>query len=266
MNRKMQLLAAIILLLTVDATAQTGNKVRLSKTMYKGNDFSELIEYSYTADGTIKKIVLSQNGKLHATTDNFTFNEKGLVTSYINTFNLNISPQKTTILYDEKNRISSFKIIKTKDNKSVKTRVYSYNGDTVKVTEPQNLSQTILYIFNNDSNIIKIQGLGSPSVAFTNLFEKYDSYKNPQTLSGGFIDEKPVSKNNSLQDNYAGIYVMNKKIEYQKTFASQYKAGGAKIPTQLKNGLPLKETVTSFDKACNKVMPVSVTTYQYINL
>jgi hypothetical protein len=266
MNRKIQLLAVIIFLITTVATAQTGNKVRLSKTMYKGNDFSEVIEYSYNADGTIKKIVESQNNKLNATIDNFIFNEKGLVTGYIKTFNLNISPQKTTILYDEQNRISSFKVIKTKDNKSVKVRAYSYNGDTVKVTEPQNLSQTTLYIFNSDSNIIKIQGLGSPSVAFTNLYEKYDIYKNPQTLVGGFVDEKPITKNNSLEDNYVDIYILNRKIEYQKTFASQYRAGSAKIPTQFKNGLPLKEIVTRFDKAYNKVMPVSVTTYQYINL
>ena len=43
MNRKIQLLVVIVFLLTAGATAQTDNKVRLSKTMYKGNDFSEVI-------------------------------------------------------------------------------------------------------------------------------------------------------------------------------------------------------------------------------
>ncbi len=83
---------------------------------------------------------------------------------------------------------------------------------------------------------------------------------------GGFVYEKPISKNNSLIDNYVDVYIMNRKIDYQKILASQYKSGGAKIPTQYKNGLPIKETVTSFDKAYNKIMPVSTTTYQYINL
>ncbi|MEI9957674.1 MAG: hypothetical protein WDM90_15555 [Ferruginibacter sp.] len=167
MNKKRIFVVAIISFFILQCTAQT--KVRLAKTIYQGNDFSEIITYSYNTDGTIKKIVLSQNGKLHVTTDNFIFNEKGLLTSYIQTFNLNISPQKTTISYDGQNRISSFEIIKTKDKKLLKVRAYSYNGDTVKVTEPKYLSQTTLYIFNSDSNIIKVQGLGEPSVAFTSV-------------------------------------------------------------------------------------------------
>ncbi|MGF2413292.1 MAG: hypothetical protein ACQUYJ_13255, partial [Ferruginibacter sp.] len=261
MNKIINLIVMAVFVFALNITAQTaGKNVRLAKKIYQGNDFTEVMLYSYNANGTIKKMVQQQDGKLHASTDNFVFNDKGLLTSYVKTYNLDISPEKTIITYDEQNRVSSFEIMKTQNKKTVKHRVYSYSGDTIKVTEPKYLSQTTLYIFNSDSNIIKIQGLGEPSVAFTNLYNNYDLAKNPQTITGGFIDEKPVSKNNSLADSYADAYVINKKIEYQKIVATQYKSGGAKIPVQFKNGLTLKETATRFDKAYNKVMPVSVTT------
>jgi len=266
MNKIISIITGCLFLLTSTITAQTAGNVRLAKKIYKGNDFTEVMEYSYNADGTIKKIVQLQDNKLHATTADFVFNNRGLLTSYIKTYNLNISPEKTTILYDDENRVSSFEVTKTQNQKTVKLRAYNYNGDTVKVTEPKYQSQTVLYIFNKDSNIIKIRGLGEPATAFTNLYDSYDAAKNPLRLLGGFVDEKPVSKNNSLADNYVNIYLVNKKIEYQKISVTQYKPGGVKIPAQYKNGLPLKETATSFDKDYKKIMPVSATVYQYINL
>ncbi len=248
--------------------AQDNNKVRLAKSMYKGNDFSEIIEYSYNADGRIRKIVLSQNGKIHVTTTDFLFNSDGLLISYLNTFNLKISPQKTSITYDAQKRISSFEVKKTQNNTVVKARVFKYNGDTVKIVHPDNLMQPVICIFNRDSNIVKKQGLGEASVAFTNLYSKYDNSKNPLLFLGGYVnlDDTPKSLHNSLEDTYVDIYTINRKIEYQKVLVSQYKPGGPKIPAQYKNGLPVKATETSFDKAYNKIMPVSTITYQYINL
>jgi hypothetical protein len=264
MNKYLKILTILLLFFTIKVNAQ--NNIRLEKEVFKGNDFSQIIEYRYTNDGRIARIILSQDGKLHSTTTDFIFNSDGLLTSYLNTFNLKISPQKTTITYDNKKRISSFEVKKTQNNTVVKSRAYSYNGDTVKVIEPINLSQTVFYIFNSDSNIIKIESVNNPSSAFTNLYNRYDNSKNPHTLLGGFVDEKPVSKNNSFEDNYVDIYKITRRFEYEKKFASNYKSGGAKIPTQIINGLPLKAIETSFDKAYNKVMPVSTTTYQYIKL
>jgi len=252
----------------LSVTAQDNHKVRLAKSVYKGNDFSEIREYSYDSNGRIKKMVLSQNGKIHLTSTGFVFNQDGLLTSYLNTYNLNISPQKISISYDAQKRISSFEVSKTQQHTIVKAGVFYYHGDTVKFVHPQNLMQPVIYIFNSDSNIVQKKGLGGPGVAFTNRYPKYDNSKNPLLLLGGYmdIDKMPLSLHNSLEDDYVDIYTINRKIEYQQVLVSQYKPGGAKIPAQYKNGLPVKATETSFDKAYNKVMPVATITYQYITL
>lgn len=262
MNKHVKIILPLFLFFTTTITAQ--NNIRLAKEIFKGNDFSEVVEYSYDTDGKIKKIILSQDGKLHSTTTDFVFNTDGLVVSYLNTYNLKISPQKTTITYDTKKRISSFETKQTQTNKVVKSRKYSYNGDTVKVNA---VGLITYYIFDADSNIVKAESTNQPSSAFINLYKKYDNSKNPHLLLGGFFDvDKPTSLHNSLEDNYVDVQIINRRFEYELKFASQYKAGGAKIPTQYKNGLPLKAIETRFDNAYNKVMPVSTTTYQYIKL
>ncbi len=258
---KAYILAITILYIQYVAIAQ--NNIRLSKETYNGNDFKEVIAYSYDDQGKIKKIMLSQDGKLHSTTTDFKFNSDGLLTSYLNTYNLNISPQLTTITYDAQKRLLSYITKKTQTNVVVKSKTYSYNGDTVIVNA---VGLITYYIYNADSNITKAESTNQSSSAFTNLYNKYDNSKNPHLILGGYIDDKPISLHNSLEDNYVDIFIINRTIAYEIQFASQYKKAGVKIPTQYKNGLPLKITETRFDKAYNKVMPVSTTLYEYIKL
>jgi hypothetical protein len=261
MKHRIQIIVLLLLFSMISA-----QKVRLSKSIYQGNDFSEVINYSYTPEGKIQKIELSQNGKLRETTTDFTFNEAGLVTGYKTIFNLKISPQKTTITYDEKNRIETFKTVKTMDNKLMKNRIYTYNGKVMTAIEPVNLSSKINYYFNDNGDIIKNENVSSSSSASTRLYDEYDWVKNPLVLTGGFIEEIPISEHNSLADHYVDLFVIKRQLIYSKKTVNTYQPGGAKIPTQQKNDLLLKAIETKFDKAYNKVMPVSTTTYQYINL
>ncbi len=87
------------------------------------------------------------------TSTGFVFNQDGLLISYINTYNLNISPQKISITYDAQKRISSFEVRKTQQHAVVKAGVLYYHGDTVKLVHPKNLMQPVISIFNSDSNM-----------------------------------------------------------------------------------------------------------------
>lgn len=244
----------------------SAQNVRLAKSIYKGNDLDEIIEYSYTPDGKIQKVKLSQNGKIFSTTTDFVFNNAGLVISYITTFNPKISPQKTTITYDDKNRISTLTDTKTQNNKVQKSRTFNYNGNITTVTSPGNASYKNNYIFNDNGDIIKEESVGSPSSASTTLYDGYDFIKNPLTMTGGYVDESPLSKHNNTKDNYIDIFEHNRELIYSKKIVQTYKPGGPKIPTSYKNDLLIKAIETSFNKDYNKVMPVSTTTYDYINL
>lgn len=241
-------------------------EVRLSKSVFKSNDFVEVMQYFYTPNGKIKKIVQSQDGKPHATISDFQFNEKGLLRSYITTFSLKISPQKSLISYDDQDRISTFKIIKTEDNKVVKNRNYSYEKDFVTVYEPVNNSYKTNYFFNKDGDITKMEDVWNPNTVSTRLYEQYDFVKNPLVMTGGFLKDQPISKHNSLADNYVNIYLIKRKLQYSKKLENIHKTGGPKIPIIYKNNLLIKAVETRFDEAYDKIMPISTTTYEYITL
>ena len=256
----------LIFVLFFSSLMLSAQNVRLAKSIYKGNDLSEVMEYFYSKDGNVKKITQTQDGKLHSTISDLIFNGNGLLASYTETFDLKISPQKTTITYDGEKRISTFKTIKTQDEKVMKTRSYSYDGDIVTVIEPVNNSYKTIYYFSKDGDITKMQDVWDPSTASTRLYDEYDLYKNPLTMTGGFITDKPISKHNSLADNYVDIYLIKRKLEYSKQLIHKHVPGGAKIPTMYGNNLLIKATETSFSKDLNKLIPVSTTTYEYIIL
>ena len=247
---------------------------RLLKSVLKSPAVNEEYLYSYDEKLRIKKIVHSQEGKLSSTTESFTFNDSGLVTSYIRTYNLDISPEKTTIIYDAKNNVKSIEINRTKHTKKqdfASSWQYERNVDTLTVIDTRfflgKVPKTYLYVFNSDGNVLKKKGLGDPNSVNTTIYSQYDTYHNPQTLTGGYIDEHVLSPNNFKVVEYVGIYTINSSIEYYTRTTKPPTPGGAKIPSQQINmGVVKKITETSYDKDAKRTFVVGTTTYTYINL
>ncbi len=241
------------------------NKVRLAKKEVVSNGNTEVELYTYDSLGRIKGIAQSNNGKLISTISEFVFNKNGLVVSYKKTPAIKTFPERVTIVYDDNNRMSTFEIngagIIAKRRKT-----FRYSADSTIITEsPLKKRETIL-VRDADSNIIIKQSINNGKPGYTISYTKFDGFTNAAIMLGGFIEEDPFSKHNCLQEEYFNGNSIKRLIEYEKILVSKYIPGGPKIPTQYRNGLPLKISESSFDRKTKTEVQISLTTYQYIKL
>jgi hypothetical protein len=257
------------------ANEQPNSNRRMVRQTYAGRAFREEYNYVYDAQLRIKKITHTQDGKLSSTTESFTYNNLNQLTSYIKTYAIDISPEKTTVEYDDKNTLKRIEINRTQNTKKqnfVSSWDYAWENDSIlSVTDTRfvmgKTQQQFRYTFNKEGNIIKKEGLGQAASASNTLYSNFDKYYNPNLFLGGFTDQHIISRNNCGTTNYVGNYIINSSFEYYSKTVTTYKPGGAKIPTQKMNtGFISKETQTSFDKDAKKVFVVGTTTYTYINL
>ncbi len=237
---------------------------RLATKTYTTPNFLVVTKYHYDSIGTIKEIINTQNGKFFYRIFDFEFNEKLQLVQYKKTSDIKKPKEVIDITYNNTNQILYYEI--TKSNNIIKKLQYHYNYDTVMVTTPNNKSIVQYYIYDNNNNIVthkKKYIIGQPII---NNFSNYDLTKNPSLLTGGYIDETLTSKNNYTLQNDNTKNRIFKKLDYQKILVTTHKIGEAKIPTQYKNGLLLKETETRVDNNTNKETIISTTNFEYINL
>jgi len=244
---------------------QAQNKIRLAKKETTANGKTQVEEYKYDSLGRIEKITQSSNGKTTTTITEFVFNGKGLLVSYKKVPSIKTFPERVSIAYDEKNRLSVFETTGG-GMISKKTKTLNYSGDTIKITESQIKGQETIFIIDADSNIIRKQGFNNGKPTYTILYNKFDFFANPIVTLGGFIEVNPTSKHNCVEEEYSNRNPTKRKIEYEQILVSKYKPGGPKIPNQYRNGMPLKVTEISLEKKDNTEVEISTTTYQYIKL
>ncbi len=250
--------------------SQAQNKVRLVKKIINSSAGTNVVDYTYEpyGFGRIVDVTETKNGVVIATNYSFTFNYKGLLTSYKTKSGIKTWGNTTTILYDSMNRITQFIVTSNNNTRNIKKFTYQYKADAVCVTDQLFGRKKTNYIFNTDSNIVaKISNLGTRFLQ-TTLYSQYDNNTNPEFLLGGFVkDEIPVSKHNNEVYTVANKYTINNKMEYQQILVNKHKHGGAKIPTLYQKGLLLKATETCNDAdASYLISTLTTTTYQYINL
>ncbi|MFC4262665.1 hypothetical protein ACFOWM_07245 [Ferruginibacter yonginensis] len=270
--KKIKLIPALLFaatLLTTENKAQAPVKnpdVRLSKVVFKGNDFTSETTYFYDTHFKINKIIYKQDGRLHYTINNITFNNLGLLETYTTTYNLKIAPQKTTISYNDDNqviKIEKIKTIPTDKPVIISSQNYKWSPQQLMVTSAGN---TTVYTFDADNNITEIS-FPTTSGADAFHFNKFDESTNPLTLTGGFVFDKPLSKRNAtVQQLGSERYTYNVSYTYQKLLVSKHVPGAAKIPTQYRNGLPLKSTTTWYDPEAKRKLVTENYTYSYINV
>ncbi len=266
----MQKIYLFTVLLFAITLTQAQNKVRLAKKIITSSLGTNVVDYTYEPNsyGRIVHVTETQNGKLTAEHYSFTFNYKGLLTSYATKSGIKTWGNSTTIEYDSINRITRFLVTTNNNTRTIKHTTYQYNADTVTITNQLIGRRKTNYIFNADSNIV--YKIDTPSTRFLkpNFYSQYDNNINPQLLLGGFVyDDIPISKQNSLVYTVANKYTINNKMEYNQVLVNNHTQGGAKIPTQYKNGLLLKATETCTDADAKYLFStLKTTTYQYINL
>ena len=175
-------------------------------------------------------------------------------------------PTIVKIAYDDSNRITQFETTGGSGIISKSSKTYSYSGDTIRLTEAIPKGQETIFVMDAKENIIKKQGLKNGRVNYTILYSKYDLSKNPQILTGGFVDSVPESKDNVGEETSGSQDLVKIKNEYEKMLVSKYQQGGAKIPTQYKNGLLRTSTRIMVDSESLVEKIISITTYQYIKL
>lgn len=258
------LIMLLALLPTQPAVAQQAANVRLSKMVYRGNDFTAETRYEYDGLRRIKKIVYMQHGKLHYTISDFKFDEDGLVVSYIKAYHLKIAPQQSFIYYDERNLIKRIEIVRTvKSDQPDTVNIFTFQRDGSDLTV-RSMSRTTRYKCDEQGNIKEI--IFSTHGADPFLLDRYDSSPNPLLLTGGYVTEEPVSRNNNLwQQRGSNRYISTTAITYQKLAVHQHVPGGAKIPDLYKNGLPLQAVTSWYDPDAKRMLIIQTISYSYIN-
>lgn len=249
---------------TPAAMAQLPGKIRLSKMTFKGNDFTSETSYQYDARLRIKKIVFKQDGKLHYTIDDFVFAEDGQLVSYVKTYNLKIAPQRTTIYYDANNQLIRMEIVNTekRPNKPDRVNVFNFVRDGNLVTV-NGFSNSTKYYYDA-GNIRRIEFSTHGADPFS--FDRYDDSPNPLALTGGYIDETPLSKNNHAWEQLGSArYIANRKITYERRIVHKYVPGGPKIPTLYKNGLPQQVVTSWYDPDAKRTIITETINYTYTN-
>ncbi|WP_300596750.1 hypothetical protein [Niabella sp.] len=243
--------------------AQPPEKMRLGKMVVKGNDFTSETSYEYNARLHIKKIVYKQDGKLHYTIDNFLFDTAGQLISYVKTYKVKISPQKTTVYYNCNKQVERMVLVNTqKTNKPDTINIFDFSRDGNRVTVKSSGSTTV-YQYDESGNIKQVEFSGNGAAPF--LFDRYDHSSNPLAFTGGYMDEKPLSKNNhSWQQLGEARYIATRKITYAREIVHTYKPGGPKIPTQYRNGLPLQVVTSWYDPDAKRSINTETITYTYI--
>jgi|GEM_PF-4378472 len=264
MNHKCLILIMVMLLSPGAAMAQPPAKTRLSKMSFRGNDFTAETNYEYDDRLRIKKIIYRQDRKLHYTIDHFVFDDDGQLKSYVKTYNLKIAPQKTVIYYDGSNQVKRMEVVNTqKTNKPDTVAVFNVSRADNRVTI-KSMSSTTVYHYNASGNIGKVEFSTNGAAPF--LFDRYDYSSNPLALTGGYIDEKPLSKNNhSWEQLGSSRYISTRKITYEKVLVHKYVPGGPKIPTQYREGLPLQVVTSWYDPDGKKAIITETISYTYIN-
>lgn len=263
MNAKLFMLIILMIVGIKAAEAQPFEKVRLSKVRFKGNDFKSETDYEYDDRLRIKKIIFKQDGKQHYVVDNFVFNEHGLLASYITTYNLKISPQKTVIYYDENKQLKRLETVNTKkSDKSDTIEIFNFSRNSNFLTV-KSASRTTVYQFNEISNITRVEFSTNGADPF--LFDRYDHSPNPLTLTGGYIDKNPLSRNNHAWEQLGGDrYKASRKITYEKILVHKFTPGGAKIPTLYQNGLPLQIVTSWYDPDAKRMLITETIDYTYL--
>ncbi len=263
-------LKSILLLLFVGLSPllpaqNNSSRTRLSNVTYKGNDFSSETIYQYDSELKIKKIIYKQDGKQHYVITDFIFNPQGMVSSYIKTYSLKISPQKTEIKYDDNKRIQKITVTRTQPGDkpaTVNVFDFSWSDDKLSIS---NMGSNTRYFYDSTKKINRVEFSTNGADPFQ--YNQYDNSLNPLSLTGGYADEKPLSKNNpAWQQLGSERYVSKIKTTYQKVMVQKHTAGGPKIPTQYKNGLPLQSVTSWYDPDAKRTMITGTTTYKYINL
>ncbi|MGJ7031753.1 hypothetical protein [Niabella hirudinis] len=264
MNSKFILLIIVMLSGSQAAMAQPSEKTRLSKISFKGNDFMSETSYEYDARLRIKKIVYKQDRKLHYTISNFMFNEEGQLKSYIKTYNLKVSPQKTAIYYDGSKQVQRIEIVNTqKTDKPDTVHVFNFSRNGNQLAIESRVSTTV-YHYDPAGNIKRIGFSTNGADPF--LFDRYDHSLNPLALIGGYIDETPLSKNNhSWQQLGSTRYISTRKITYEQVMVHKYVPGGPKIPTQYRQGLPLQIVTSWYDPDAKRTITTETVNYTYTN-
>ncbi|MBO9596159.1 MAG: hypothetical protein J7599_25175 [Niabella sp.] len=264
MVSKYILLLMVVLSGSQVAMAQPEGKTRLGKITFQGNDFISETSYEYDVRLRIKKIVYKQDRKPHYTIDHFVFDAEGRLISYIKTYQLNISPQKTTVYYDVSGTLKRIDIVNTqKTDKSDTIQVFNFKREQGRLVVT-GISGTTVYRYDASGNIKEITFSTNGAGAF--LFDRYDHSANPLAFTGGYMDEKPLSKNNhSWQQLGDARYISPRKIVYVQEMVHTYEPGGPKIPTQYRNGLPVQIVTSWYDPDAKRSINTETITYTYIH-
>ncbi len=249
--------------------------IQLRQKKLQSNSVNEVYDYFYNAQKLVSKIKQTQEGKLTAVTDSFVYNKAGLLTSYLKTYTLDISPERTNITYyDNSGKIKRIEINRTQNTKAqpfVASWDYTWYKDSVVVTDTRfflgRVAQKFVYQLDNAGNILVKQGLGEASIASTTLYTGYDTGINPGYFIRGYADANLPCKHNCTTTEYKGSYTIYSAFEYLHRTVHQHIPGGAKIPDQkINTGIVLKETQTAFDKDSKKIFTVAIITYTYTNM